>query len=61
MYSSPISSRYVTARAATIRRHLLNVADRVARHARGFTTLSPHWPLQDSWLRLFTAAHPPPA
>ena len=29
--------RYATARPATIRRHLINLAGRIARHARGVT------------------------
>jgi hypothetical protein len=54
--------RYRTARAATIRRHLVNVAGRIARHARGVTIHLPeHWPWQHPWLQLFAAAHPPPA
>ena len=54
--------RYATARAATIRRHLINLAGRIARHARGVTIHLPEcWPWQHPWLRLFIAAHPPPA
>jgi hypothetical protein len=54
--------RYATARAATIRRHLINVAGRIARHARRLTIHLPeHWPWQEPWLRLFSATHPPPA
>ena len=54
--------RYATARAATIRRHLINVAGRIARHARRLTIHLPeHWPWQEPWLRLFAADHPPPA
>jgi DDE family transposase len=54
--------RYATARASTIRRHLINLAGRIARHARGITIHLPeHWPWQHSWLQLFTAAHAPPA
>jgi hypothetical protein len=54
--------RYATARAATVRRHLINVAGRIARHARGLTIHLPeHWPWQQPWQRLFTATHPPPA
>ncbi len=51
-----------TARAATIRRHLINVAARITRHARQVTLHLPqHWPWQHNWLRLFTTAHAPPA
>ena len=54
--------RYATARAATIRRHLINVAARIARHARGITIRLPeHWPWQHQWLQLFAATHPPSA
>jgi Transposase DDE domain group 1 len=54
--------RYATARAATIRRHLINVAGRIARHARGITIHLPqHWPWQHPWAQLFAATHPPPA
>lgn len=53
---------YGTARAATIRRHLINVAGRVTRHARTVTIHLPrHWPWQQPWLQLFAAAHAPPA
>jgi hypothetical protein len=53
---------YATARPATIRRHLVTVAGRIARHARGLTIHLPeHWPWQHSWLGLFAAAHAPPA
>jgi hypothetical protein len=51
-----------TARAATIRRHLINVAGRITRHAREITIHLPkHWPWQHHWQRLFTLAHAPPA
>ena len=54
--------RYATARAATVRRHLINIAGRIARHARCLTIHLPeHWPWQQPWLRLFAATHPPPA
>ena len=54
--------RYALARAATIRRHLINLAGRIARHARGITIHLPqHWPWQHPWLRLFSATHAPPA
>jgi hypothetical protein len=54
--------RYASARAATIRRHLINVAGRIARHARGIALRLPqHWPWQDEWLRLFRLVHAPPA
>jgi hypothetical protein len=54
--------RYAKARPATIRRHLINVAGWVARHARGLTIHLPqHWPSKQRWLRLFATAHAPPA
>jgi hypothetical protein len=54
--------RHAVARAATIRRHLINVAGRVARHARTLILHLPqHWPWQYAWLRLWAAVHPPPA
>ncbi|MEH1130899.1 transposase, partial [Micromonospora sp. CPCC 206061] len=53
--------RHATSRAATIRRHLVNVAGRIARHARTTTIHLPeHWPWQHEWLQLFTTAHAPP-
>ncbi len=56
-----VGRRHGTARAATIRRHLVNVAARIARHARDITIHLPkHWPWQHEWLQLFTAAHAPP-
>jgi hypothetical protein len=54
--------RHATARAATIRRHLINVAGRIAHHARGITIHLPsHWPWQQQWEHLWNAAHAPPA
>jgi hypothetical protein len=54
--------RYHTARAVTVRRHLVNLAGRIARHARGVTIHLPaHWPWQHYWHQLFAATHPPPA
>jgi Transposase DDE domain group 1 len=54
--------RYAVARPATIRRHLINLAGRIARHARGITIHLPeHWPWQQPWRRLFAAVHAPPA
>jgi Transposase DDE domain group 1 len=56
------AGRYATARAATIRRHLINLAGRIARHARGLTIHLPeYWPWQHEWRRLFVAVHAPPA
>jgi hypothetical protein len=51
-----------TARAATIRRHLINLPGRITHHAREITIHLPqHWPWQHNWQRLFTTAHAPPA
>ena len=53
--------RYATARAGTVRRHLINVAGRIARHARTILIHLPeHWPWQHEWRRLFAAVHAPP-
>jgi hypothetical protein len=50
------------ARGATIRTHIINVAARVASHARHTTLHLPQrWPWQQAWENLFTATHPPPA
>jgi len=54
--------RHATARAATIRRQLINLSGRVALHARGIILHLPeHWPWQYSWQRLFAATGPPPS
>jgi hypothetical protein len=54
--------RYATARASTIRRHLINLAGRITRHARDITIHLPeHWPWQHPWQQLFATAHAPPA
>ncbi|MER7282164.1 transposase [Dactylosporangium sp. NPDC000244] len=52
---------HATARAATIRRQLINVAGRISRHAGEITIHLPqHWPWRHNRLRLFTTAHAPP-
>jgi hypothetical protein len=52
---------FATARSATIRRRLINVAGRIARHARRLALHLPaHWPWQYPWQRLWIAVHPPP-
>jgi hypothetical protein len=54
--------RHALARPATIRRHLVNVAGRVTRHARAVTIHLPEqWPWQHPWQRLYTSTHAPPA
>jgi DDE family transposase len=60
--ATPAGRRYALARPATIRRQMINLAGRIARHARGLTIHLPQrWPWQHPWLRLFSAAHAPPA
>jgi hypothetical protein len=57
------SLAYAKARGATIRRDLINVAARTARHGRGHLTahLPAGWHRQREWLSLFEAACGPPA
>ena len=57
------SRRYGKARGTTIRRDLITVAARTARHGRGHITvhLPEGWHRQHEWLTLFTAACGPPA
>src|SRR5262249_33781936 len=55
---------YAKARGATIRRDLIDVAARIARHGRGHLTLHlpEGWHHQAEWMNLFQAAtSPPPA
>jgi hypothetical protein len=54
---------YARARGATIRRDLIDVAARTARHGRGHLTLHlpEGWHRQQEWLNLFEAATGPPA
>ena len=51
------------ARGATLRRHLINVAARTARHGRGHLTLHlpEGWHREQDWASLFQAATGPPA
>jgi hypothetical protein len=55
--------RHAKARAATIRRDLITVAARAARHGRGGLTLHlpEGWHREHAWLNLFEAACGPPA
>ena len=57
------SLAYGKARGATIRRDLIDVAARTARHGRGHITLHlpEGWHREHEWLTLFTAACGPPA
>jgi hypothetical protein len=57
------SLAFAKARGATIRRDLVNVAARTARHGRGHLTLHlpESWHRDQEWLNLFEAACGPPA
>jgi hypothetical protein len=57
------SLAYGKARGATIRRDLIDVAARTARHGRGHITLHlpDEWHREHEWMTLFTAACGPPA
>jgi Transposase DDE domain group 1 len=57
------SPAYGKARGATIRRDLIDVAARTARHGRGHITvhLPQAWHREHEWMTLFTAACGPPA
>jgi hypothetical protein len=58
------SLAYATARGATVRRDLIAVAARTARHGRGHLTLHlpEGWHREHEWMNLFEAAcGPPPA
>jgi hypothetical protein len=57
------STFHAHARGATIRRHLINIAGRVARHGHGHITihLAQDWHAQHPWTGLFQATHDPPA
>jgi hypothetical protein len=54
---------HARARGATIRRHLVSIAARIARHGRGHITvhLPEAWHHEHSWMTLFEAACGPPA
>jgi hypothetical protein len=54
---------HARARGATIRRQLISVAARIARHGRGRITLHlPEcWHREHEWMNLFEAACGPPA
>jgi hypothetical protein len=57
------SLAYGKARGATIRRDLIDVAARTARHGRGHITLHlpEGWHREHEWMTLFAAACGPPA
>jgi hypothetical protein len=53
--------RYATARAATIRTRIINVAARMAHHAGSIHLHLPErWPWQAAWTNLFAAVHATP-
>lgn len=56
------STFHAKARGATLRRQLVTVPARLARHGRGNITLHlpEHWPWQHAWAGLFTATHRAP-
>lgn len=56
------SLAYATARGATLRRDLINVAARTARHGRGHITmhLPAGWHREQEWMNLSGAATGPP-
>ncbi|GAA1011424.1 transposase [Acrocarpospora pleiomorpha] len=53
---------HARARGATLRRHLIIVPARLARHGRGHITfhLPGHWRRQRAWMNIFDAVHHPP-
>ena len=57
------SLTYAKARGATLRRDLIDVAARTARHGRGHIILHlpAGWHREHEWMTLFTAACGPPA
>ncbi len=57
------SLAYPKARGATLRRDLIDVAARAARHGRGEITLHlpEGWHREQDWMNLFEAACGPPA
>ena len=57
------SLAYAKARGATLRRDLIDVAARTARHGRGHITLHlpEGWHREHQWMTLFQAACGPPA
>ncbi|PZG07072.1 hypothetical protein [Nonomuraea aridisoli] len=55
---------HAKARGATLRRHLIAVPARLARHGRGHVTfhLLQHWRWQQAWMNVFETVHDrPPA
>jgi hypothetical protein len=55
------SRTHAVARAATLRRQIINVPARIAHRARRLIMHLPvHWPWQNAWHGLFLATHAPP-
>ncbi|MVZ99179.1 IS1380 family transposase [Actinomadura sp. LD22] len=56
------SALHAKARGATLRRHLIDLPARLARHGRGHLTLHlpEHWPWAPAWRAVFDTVHPPP-
>lgn len=53
--------RYAVAKAATLRRHLINIPARIAHRARHIVMHLPaQWPWQPAWRALFDKIHAPP-
>jgi hypothetical protein len=52
---------HAKARGATLRRHLIAVSARLARHGRGHITLHlpEHWHQQHAWMNVFDATYDP--
>jgi hypothetical protein len=56
------SAFHAKARGATLRRHLIAVPARIARHGRDHLTLHlpEHWHWRRAWMNAFDATHRPP-
>lgn len=55
------STTHGKARAATIRRQIINIPARITHHARKIVLHLPdHWPWHTAWQQLFTITHAPP-
>jgi hypothetical protein len=55
-------AHHARARGGTLRRHLIDVPARLARHGRGHITLHlpEHWRWRTAWINAFDAVHHPP-
>jgi hypothetical protein len=55
------SRTHAVARAATLRRQIINIPARIAHRARRLILHLPaHWPWQDTWRDRFQTTHAPP-